>query len=130
VVRYEWGPDVGAYNVPAPEGAKTDLELTFVAVDPVGGTVHLEVPAHDPATHQAPARVHLLCYAPGSHPHAIASDAIAAAQGGDPAWSDVPVEIPDPAVATPITLPRPTGVKPGADYTAKTVSEFHDAPAA
>jgi hypothetical protein len=130
VVRYEWGPDVGAYNVPAPEGTKADVELVFVAVDPVGGTVHLEVPAHDPAKQLVPARVHLLCYAPGSHPHAIASDAIAAAQGGDPAWVDVAVEVVDPAVATPVTIPRPTGVRPGVEYTGKTVAEFHDAPAA
>lgn len=120
MLRRKWGPDLtDAYDVPTETPGLVDVELTYVKSDPATGEVHLELPLYDPTTHVQPDRVYLLLVPAGSHPP---TDPDQAVDGGAYPLSHVDVAL-APA-GSPVVLPRPATVKPGASYTGKTVLEF------
>ena len=122
--RFTWGPDFALTLAtdpaqPAPVApAKADVELVFVRVDPVAGTITLQLPAYDPATHLQPDSVHALLFAPGA---AVPIDASDAMTDSLPKSS---VDLSPAPGGCEITLPRPDGAQPGVQYTGKTVLQF------
>lgn len=119
--RLEWGPDLdseySADHGESPNG-KPDVELSFIKHNSTTGEVYLDLPAHNPAEHNAPERVYLICYPPGAAVHSDPADALASGQ--PQSFVDVP---PSPDGAE-IVLPRPTGVKKRVKHRAKTILQF------
>ncbi|MDR3635313.1 MAG: hypothetical protein P4L84_16030 [Isosphaeraceae bacterium] len=122
--RFEWGPEfAGDYETHEsdPPNGRPDVELSLIPPDDAAkktGEIHLDLPAHNPAEHNAPERVYLICYPPGAAVHTNPADAVASNQ--PQSFVDVP---PSPGGAE-IVLPRPQGVRKHVKHQARVILQF------